>query len=94
MKLIVAGATGFVGSEVLYTALQHPAVTSVISLSRRAVIDPRIVDHAKWENIVLEDFEHYPPDAMARMQDAVGCIWLDMHRFLGCSSTTDYFDLY
>ncbi|KAF1852055.1 uncharacterized protein K460DRAFT_392203 [Cucurbitaria berberidis CBS 394.84] len=75
MKLIVAGATGFVGSEVLYAALQHPSVTSVVSLSRRPVLDPRVVNHAKWESILLEDFEHYPSDAIARMQGAVGCIW-------------------
>jgi len=86
MKLIVAGATGFVGSEVLFAALQHPAVTRVVSLSRRAVIDPRIVKHAKWESILLEDFEHYPPDAMAKMQGAVGCIWSETHTPLRCSS--------
>ncbi|PVH94493.1 hypothetical protein DM02DRAFT_693001 [Periconia macrospinosa] len=75
MKLIVAGATGFIGREVLYAALQHPAVTSVVSLSRRAVVDPRISNHEKWENILLEDFRDYHPDAIARMQGAVGCIW-------------------
>ncbi|KAF2832647.1 hypothetical protein CC86DRAFT_92433 [Ophiobolus disseminans] len=75
MKLIVAGATGFVGGEVLYAALQHPSVTGVVSLSRRAVLDPRVINHAKWEGIVLDNFETYPPDAMARMKDAVGCIW-------------------
>lgn len=75
MKLIVAGATGFVGSEVLYAALQHPSVTSVVSLSRRPVVDPRLTDDPKWESVVLEDFELYPPDVMARLQGAVGCIW-------------------
>jgi uncharacterized protein YbjT (DUF2867 family) len=84
MKVIVAGATGFVGSEVLYTALQHPAVTSVVSLTRRAVVDPRVVEHAKWESILLDDFEHYPPDVMTRLQGAVGCIWLETHILL-CS---------
>lgn len=79
MKLIVAGATGFIGGEVLYAALQHPAVTSVVSISRRAVTDPHVVDHAKWEGIVLEDFEHYPPNTMARLQGAVGCIWSGPH---------------
>ncbi|PSN70903.1 hypothetical protein BS50DRAFT_570339 [Corynespora cassiicola Philippines] len=75
MKLIVAGPTGFVGGEIFFTTLQHPSVTSVVSLSRRAVTDPRIQDNKKWENIVVEDFEQYPDDIMARLQGAVGCIW-------------------
>ena len=75
MKLIVAGATGFVGGEVLYAALEHPAVTKVVSLSRRAVVDARISNHPKWESVVLEDFEHYPLGALAQMRGAVGCIW-------------------
>jgi uncharacterized protein YbjT (DUF2867 family) len=75
MKLIVAGATGFIGREVIYAALQNPAVSSVVGLSRRAVSDPRISKHEKWESILIDDFGDFQPDAMARMQGAVGCIW-------------------
>ena len=74
MKLIVADATGFVGGEVFYATLQHPAVTGVVSLIRRAVVDPHVVEHAKLNSVLLEDFEHYPPDAMAQMEGTVGCI--------------------
>lgn len=88
MKLIVAGATGFVGGEALYTALQHPAVTSVVSISRRTVIDPRVVNNAKWEGILLEDFEHYPPDVMVRLRGAVGCIWSGQPRHLSARLLT------
>ena len=46
MKLVVVGATGFVGTEVIRVALQNKYITSLIALARREV---RIPAHTSAE---------------------------------------------
>ncbi|KFY09638.1 hypothetical protein V491_08049, partial [Pseudogymnoascus sp. VKM F-3775] len=60
MKVILTGATGFIGTEVLHQALLHPAITTLIVLSRRA-LTPAIT-HPKLKVIILAGFAIYPPD--------------------------------
>ncbi|EEA18734.1 hypothetical protein TMatcc_010724 [Talaromyces marneffei ATCC 18224] len=80
MKLVVAGATGFVGTEVIRQALSHPAVTSVVALARRATPVPANVsldaNLSKLKCAVCEDFEHYSDSIKEDLAGADACIWL------------------
>jgi uncharacterized protein YbjT (DUF2867 family) len=77
MKLIVSGATGLVGTEVIRQSLKNPKVASVIALSRRPVSVPTDAgdDADKLKSLVLQDFTNYPEDVKAELADADACIW-------------------
>jgi uncharacterized protein YbjT (DUF2867 family) len=79
MKIVVTGATGLVGTEVIRQCLRIPQITSVIALARRPVSAPRSpgedIDISKLKSLVLEDFTNYPSDVKAELADADGCIW-------------------
>lgn len=68
MRLIVTGATGFAGGEVLRQALLDPSITGVTSLARR----PSGVTHPKLTEIILPDFLDYSAMDFSG-HDA--CIW-------------------
>jgi N-acetyl-gamma-glutamylphosphate reductase len=40
MKVILPGATGFIGGEILSQASAHPAITSLVCLTQRALSEP------------------------------------------------------
>jgi hypothetical protein len=76
MKLIVAGGSGFVGSEVITQAIAHKSISSVIALSRRPLTDPPF-DNPKVKVVVLEDFEKgYTSEVLEQLKGAEGCCWL------------------
>ncbi len=68
MKLILTGATGFLGGEVLKQALADPAIEQVTVLTRR----PLETTHAKLKAILLQDFIDYSDLALG---DYDACIW-------------------
>lgn len=79
MKLIVAGATGFVGAEVVRQALSHPAVTSVVALARRATPVPANIgpdaNVSKLTSTICDDFDNYSESVKADLAGADACIW-------------------
>lgn len=75
MRIILTGATGFAGGEVLRQALLDPAITGITSLVRR----PSGVTHPKLTEIVMPNFLDYSAVDFAG-HDA--CIWA-----LGVSQT-------
>ena len=80
MKLIVVGATGFVGTEVIRQAVLNPEITSVVALARREVTLPEDVSQAlndpkKFKTVVCQDFERYPENLKKEFADADCCIW-------------------
>ena len=80
MKLIVTGATGFVGTEVIRLALSNPAITSVVALARRPVVPPTNIlpgaDISKLQSVVLEDWTApYPESVKWHVNGADACIW-------------------
>jgi uncharacterized protein YbjT (DUF2867 family) len=79
MKLVVAGATGLVGTELVRQALRNPKVTSVIALNRRAMEVPDGTDSpahaAKFKSVILEDWAVYPESVKQDLAGAGACIW-------------------
>ena len=80
MKLIVIGATGLVGSEVIRLALRHPNVSSVVAIARKPIPAPADVGSesqtSKLQSVVLEDWTGpYPKSVIRHVEDADACIW-------------------
>ncbi|KAJ5762539.1 uncharacterized protein N7511_005921 [Penicillium nucicola] len=70
MKVILTGSTGFVGGEILSQCQQHPAITSIVALSRRD-----LPAHEKLQVAIVEDFLKYPDSVREQIKDADACIW-------------------
>ncbi|KAK8127037.1 uncharacterized protein PG998_002796 [Apiospora kogelbergensis] len=77
MKLVIGGATGFVGTELLRQALENPAVTSIVGLSRRETKLPEgsSSTSGKLKSVVCEDLTGYPADLKKELGDVDACIW-------------------
>jgi len=79
MKLIVAGSTGFVGTELIRQALSNPSITSIVALARRLTTEPQTVgpgaDLAKLKSVICEDFGNYPESVKQELAGADACIW-------------------
>ncbi|GIJ90179.1 hypothetical protein Asppvi_009131 [Aspergillus pseudoviridinutans] len=74
MKVIIAGATGFVGQEILSQCLAHPSITSIVALCRRElpITDPKLHVHLMKD----QDFLSYSdPQLSASLRGADACIW-------------------
>lgn len=74
MKLIVAGATGLVATEIIKQSLKIPEITSVIALARHPVDVPGI-NSSKVKSVVIKDYGEYPDDVKAEFAGADACIW-------------------
>lgn len=79
MKLIVAGATGFVGTEVIRQALSNPKVTSILALARRTTPVPSNTgpgaDASKLQSVVCDNFEDYSEGVKQQLAGADACVW-------------------
>ncbi|KAI0020379.1 NAD(P)-binding protein [Xylariomycetidae sp. FL0641] len=79
MKIIVSGATGFVGQAVVRYCLTRRDITSVIALSRKPM--PTLdnlgdgADLSKLKNVVVKDYDQYSDDAKKDLSGASGCVW-------------------
>ncbi|KAJ5811863.1 hypothetical protein N7474_008164 [Penicillium riverlandense] len=75
MKLIVAGATGLVGAEVIRQSLQISEISLVIALSRKPVQVEDDIYSSKLKSVVISDYEEYPDHVKAEFAGADACIW-------------------
>ena len=79
MKLIVAGSSGFVASQVIRQSLSIPDITSVIAIGRRPVSPPsnlgKGADPSKLHSVVLDSYGSWPDNVKKQLADADACIW-------------------
>jgi hypothetical protein len=71
MKVVIAGATGFISGAVLHHCLKHTSITSVIALSRR----PLAISDPKLSTIIVEDWKEWDDAVLERIADADGIVW-------------------
>ncbi|TGO48600.1 hypothetical protein BOTNAR_0467g00120 [Botryotinia narcissicola] len=80
MKLIVAGSTGFVATELIKQALSSPKITSIIALARRETSVPQTMednaDITKFKAVICGDFSNYSESVKKELEGADACIWL------------------
>ncbi|KAJ4316252.1 hypothetical protein N0V84_007962 [Fusarium piperis] len=74
MKVIVTGATGMVGREIVQQCLADPRITKLVILTRRAV-SMDIESHPKADVVMLQDFSRYSDDLLSRLDGASACLW-------------------
>ncbi|KAF7189538.1 Leucinostatins biosynthesis cluster protein T [Pseudocercospora fuligena] len=72
MKIILSGATGFIGSAVLQRLISLPEITSILVLSRR----PLEVKNPKIQTVIVEDFHNYKQHELDQLSGAEACIWV------------------
>ncbi|KAH7014577.1 uncharacterized protein B0I36DRAFT_389432 [Microdochium trichocladiopsis] len=79
MKLIITGATGFVGTAVLRASLRDPRITTVVALSRSQVVATDCTDtpsdRTKLVSVLIKDYDDYPDNVRAHFAGAGACIW-------------------
>ncbi|KAJ8609720.1 hypothetical protein MRB53_038957 [Persea americana] len=71
MKIIITGATGYIGGGVLQRALKVDQITEVVVLSRREID----IKHAKLKTIIKKDFATYNDEELSQLKGSQGCIW-------------------
>jgi hypothetical protein len=75
MKLIVAGSTGFVATEILRQAIRNPAITSIVALARRETVLDGSADTSKLKSVICDDFGNYSEEVKKEIAGADACIW-------------------
>ncbi|USW52027.1 Putative 3-beta hydroxysteroid dehydrogenase/isomerase, NAD(P)-binding domain superfamily [Septoria linicola] len=72
MKVILTGASGFIGGAVLQRLITLSNVTSIIVLSRRELP----IENPKLKTIVVKDFLNYEQQVLDQLAGAEACIWV------------------
>ncbi|CAK5267512.1 unnamed protein product [Mycena citricolor] len=75
MKLIITGATGYVGKEIVSQACKHPGFTKVVAVSRKLIPPPDGTPAGKFQSVVVSDYDQYTDEAKKELGGAGACIW-------------------
>ncbi|KAI1178856.1 NAD(P)-binding protein [Nemania sp. FL0916] len=79
MKLIVTGATGFVGKEIIRQSLLRSDITSIVALARSPIPEADKLssgaDSSKLKSVVIKDYDVYTDDVRKELSGAAACIW-------------------
>jgi nucleoside-diphosphate-sugar epimerase len=76
MEVIIAGATGYVGSTVLDNCIADPTIAKIYVLTRRP-LEPSVTDNdmKKVEVIIHTDWLNYEPTLLKRLANVRACLW-------------------
>lgn len=75
MKIVIIGATGFIGSELLAICRKKPSITSIVAITRRPMSQDVLSD-SKIVPLVLKDYRQVSEYAN-ELKDASAAIWYD-----------------
>ncbi|KAK0707453.1 hypothetical protein B0H67DRAFT_647638 [Lasiosphaeris hirsuta] len=78
MKLIIAGASGLVATEIIRQSLRSRDITTVLALARKPVAAPEgttAADATKLKSVIIDDYETYPDHVKREFSGADACIW-------------------
>lgn len=73
-KIIVTGATGFIGSNVVRQCIRDKTVDEILVLTRKP-IDEELSRNPKVTVVQHEEFSQYPDELLEQLKGALGCIW-------------------
>lgn len=73
-KVIVAGATGFVGSNVVKQCIKDKTIKEVIVLTRKPIAES-LSTNPKVNVIIHENFASLPDKVLQELLGSQGCIW-------------------
>lgn len=71
MRVVLTGATGFVGSAVLARLLVDPRIDEVTAVTRR----PLEVSSPRLHSVLQGDFTTWPDDLLDRLAAHDACVW-------------------
>ncbi|KAI8630762.1 hypothetical protein F5Y19DRAFT_33361 [Xylariaceae sp. FL1651] len=74
MNVIITGATGFVGGQVVRQAIASDKIKHAFVLTRKALSD-ELSKSDKVTVIEHADFSVYPPEVLSQLAGAEACIW-------------------
>ncbi|KAF2098080.1 hypothetical protein NA57DRAFT_76876 [Rhizodiscina lignyota] len=74
MKVVIFGASGFVGSYVLRQCIMDGAISSIVVISRRD-IEPSYQQNHKVRCVLHQNFLEYPQSILETFSDARACFW-------------------
>ena len=77
MKILLTGATGFIGNEILDQCIKHNYIQHIYCLTRKT-LDAKYATHRKVTQVIHEDFSEYPEHLLNKLANygIEGCIWV------------------
>ena len=74
MKVVVTGATGTAGVEIVKQCIADPRITQIVIITRTNVRGD-VESHPKVEVNLHTDFAHYSEALLQRLEGAEACLW-------------------
>lgn len=90
MQLIIAGASGYLATELVRQALSHPKITTLYALARHRIPTPGNLgpnaELSKLMTMTVEDYDEYAGGVGEAFTRADACIWYGVYDLLNCCS--------
>ena len=74
MKILITGAMGTIGKEILHQCLQRPEITEVVALTRREM-PGEVTKSPKVRTVIVKDFASWDAELIDQIKGAHAMIW-------------------